>query len=419
MLAIMHALEKWRQYLLGSRFEVKTDHKSLKHLLKQETLTDEQRKWVDKIQAFDFEITYKKGKENIVADALSRKYEDIEFNTMTAIEPEWLKSLHEEYSKNQDVVKLLEDINKNKKDNKWKIKNGTIMYKDRIYLNKEGEFVKRALDEGHNVPGAGHVGNKKTYMNVRRNFFWKGMKADVEQHVAECDTCQRQKSENIPTPGTLQPLNIPQQKWEEISMDFITGLPLSEGKDAIWVVVDRLTKYGHFIPISMKSKVPQLAELFMKEIYKYHGFPKRITCDRDPRFTSKFWQEVFRLTGSKFNMSTAYHPQTDGQTEVVNKCLEGYLRCYVGDKQSQWCKWVHLAEQWYNTAYHTSIKMSPFRALYGYEPPSLKDQLFQTSRVPAAQELVQKSKEIIKMLKDNLDTARNRMKQQADKKRFE
>ena len=163
------------------------------------------------------------------------------------------------------------------------------------------------------------------------------MKNDVTRHVLECDSFQRHKTESIPLPDKLHPFEVSNHKWEEIAMDFITGLPISDGKDAIWVIVDRLTKYTHFISIKSKNKAPQLAEIYMKEIYKLHGFPKKITCDRDPKFTSNFWQEMFRLAGSKFNMSTAYHPQTDGQSEIVNKCMEGYLHCYVSNKQSQWC----------------------------------------------------------------------------------
>ena len=123
------------------------------------------------------------------------------------------------------------------------------------------------------------------------------MKRGIEKHVAESDTCQRQKTENIALPGKLQPMNIPNKKWEEISMDFITCLPQAEGNDATWVIVDRLTKYGHFIPISSRYNSTQLAEIYMKDIYKQHGFPKRIICDRDPKFISNYWQEMFVWQG--------------------------------------------------------------------------------------------------------------------------
>ena len=330
---------------------------------------------------------------------------------MVHINPTWVQDLKEEYRRNPSITKIIQEIQAGKKDDRWQLRNNTILFKGRIFLEKEGEFAKRALAEGHQAPQAGHVGYKKTYNNIRKNFYWQGMKTDIARFVAECDTCQRQKVENIALPGKLQPLNIPNQKWEDISMDFITGLPKVEGKDAIWVIVDRLTKYAHFIPICCKNTAPQLAKIFMKNIYKQHGWPSRVICDRDPKFTSHFWQEVFRLAGTKFNMSTAYHPQTDGQTEAVNKCLEGYLRCYVTDKQQQWIKWVHMAEWWYNTTYHSSIKMSPFKALYGYNAPSIKDQLDTDSRIPAARDLLKETEDVIRIVKDNLEVARNRMNQ--------
>ena len=150
-------------------------------------------------------------------------------------------------------------------------------------------------------------------------------------------------------------------------MDFITGLPKAARKDTIMVVVDRLTKYAHFCSIQSTFKSSQIAEVFLKEIQRLHGLPRIIVSDRDPKFTSKFWTELFKTLGTKLAMSTAYHPQTDGQTEIVNKCLEGYLRSYVSDKQGQWVQWLHLAEWWYNTTYHTTTNMTPFQALYGYE----------------------------------------------------
>ena len=148
-------------------------------------------------------------------------------------------------------------------------------------------------------------------------------------------------------------------------MDFIEGLPVSEGKDKIFVVVDRLTKYAHFMAIKKSYSAKEIAEIFCKNIYKLHGFPKVIVSDRDAKFKGNFWKELFNHIGTYLNMSSAYHPQTDGQTEVVNKCLEAYLRCYATKNKNKWAQWLHLAEWWYNSTYHTSAKMTPFQALYG------------------------------------------------------
>ena len=249
---------------------------------------------------------------------------------------------------------------------------------------------------------AGHQGYFKIYKKIRERFSWKGLKKDVRRHVQECMTCQRNKAEQIPPAGLLQPLPIPKQKWEGISMDFVTGLPMVQGKNSVYVVVDRLTKYAHFFPVSTESTAHQIAELFFKEVFRLHGLPRSIISDRDNKFISQFWQELFKLSGTSLTPSTSYHPQIDGQTKIVNKWLEGYLRNYIISQQRAWIKWLHLSEFYYKTTHHMSIRMSPFKALYGYEAPTFADLLPQESRVPRAQEFVQQSTDILKTLKENI-----------------
>jgi hypothetical protein len=201
--------------------------------------------------------------------------------------------------------------------------------------------------------------------------------------VVECEVCQRNKGETVKSPGTLQPLPIPPDIWKDISMDFITGLPKSGNKSVIMVVVDRLSKYAHFCALPHPFTASTVAQIFMDQVFKLHGMPKSIVSDRDPTFTSNFWQELFKLQGTQLHLSSAYHPQTDGQTEVVNKCLETYLRCFASEKQHQWAQWLPLAEWWYNTTYHTSTRMTPFEAVYGQKPPSVLSYLPGTSKVQA------------------------------------
>ena len=177
----------------------------------------------------------------------------------------------------------------------------------------------------HDAPSGGHPGFFKTYRQIRERFTWKGLKDDVLQHVRECLICQQNKSGHTFPAGLLQPLSIPEQKWEGVSMNFITGLPRVQGKDCIFVVVDQLTKYAHFFAIPTDSSAFQIAELFFREIFRLHGLPKTIVSDRDSIFMSMFCQELFRLVGTKLTPSTSYHPQTNGQTEIVNKWIEGYL----------------------------------------------------------------------------------------------
>jgi hypothetical protein len=167
-------------------------------------------------------------------------------------------------------------------------------------------------------------------------------------------------------------------------MDFITGLPKVQGGDCIYVVVDRLTKFAHFFAISSDYTTSQVAEFFFREVFRFHGLPKYIVSDRDSRFLSAFWQELFRLAGTELTPSTSCHPQTDGQTEIVNKWIEGYLRNYISGHQRAWTKWLHLGEHCYNTTYHMSIGMTPFRALYGYDTPSFVEMAFGDNRAPKA-----------------------------------
>lgn len=197
------------------------------------------------------------------------------------------------------------------------------------------------------------------------------MKKDIAHFVQHCVTCQRQKlSQRLPA-GLLQPLAIPAQVWEDLSIDFIEGLPISKGVDTILVVVDRLSKYAHFVGLKHPFTAVSVAEVFMREIVILHGFPASIVSDRDRIFMSIFWKEIFKLHGAELKRSTSYHPQIDGQTEIVNKALETYLRCFMGGQPRTWAKWLHWAEYSYNTSPHLSTKFAPFQVVYAREPPSL------------------------------------------------
>jgi hypothetical protein len=277
----------------------------------------------------------------------------------------------------------------------------------------------KILKAGHDSPTAGHQGYFKTYRQIRERFSWKGLKDDVLRHIRECTTCQQKKSEQTHPAGLLQPLPIPEQKWESISMDFITGLPRVQGRDCIFVVVDRLTKFAHFFAIPTDYKAIQVAELFFREVFRLHGLPRQIVSDRDGRFIISFWKELFRLVGTELATSTSYHPQTDGQTEIVNKWVEGYLRNYVGGQQRTWVRWLHMGEYCYNMTYHMSIRMTPFRALYGYDAPSFIDASFGDSRVPGAKDWMGESRRILQSTKENLQAAQNQQKVYANQHRVD
>lgn len=202
-------------------------------------------------------------------------------------------------------------------------------------------------------------------------------------------------------------------------MDFIEGLPKSEGKSVIWVVVDRLTKYGHFIPLHHPFTAAQLAQVYIAHIYKLHGLPGSIVSDRDKVFISLFWQSLFKTVGTKLSMSTAFHPQTDGQTERLNQVLECYLRCMVSDHPQKWVSWIPLAEWWYNSHFHTSLKATPFEMLYGYKTPHLNFHQFGQVTDPLAKSFCQERTQFLKVLKQNLLEVQSRYKLYADRCRSE
>ena len=204
------------------------------------------------------------------------------------------------------------------------------------------------------------------YQDLKEQFWWHRMKREIGSYIAKCDICQRVKAEYQRPAGLLQPLQIPEWKWDSVGMDFITGFPKSSrGNDSIWVVVDRLTKVAHFIPVKTTYQGPKLAELYISRIVSLHGTPKSIVSDRGSQFTSRFWQKVQEGLGTRLNFSTAYHPQTDGQTERVNQILEDMLRACVLEYGSKWEDCLPYAEFSYNNSYQASLQMAPFEALYG------------------------------------------------------
>ncbi|KAJ0599534.1 putative nucleotidyltransferase, Ribonuclease H [Helianthus annuus] len=260
----------------------------------------------------------------------------------------------------------------------------------------------------------GHSGVNPTTIRIKELFYWKGCSKDVQRFVKECLVCQSAKYETVAYPGLLQPLPVPKTIFSDISMDFISGLPKIQGKDTIMVVVDRFTKYGHFILLSHPYTAAKVANVFLDTVFKIHGNPDTIVSDRDPVFLSAFWQEFMKLQGVKLAMSSAYHPQSDGQTEVLNRCLEAYLRSMCMDAPLTWVKWVPLAQWWYNTSWHSTIKMSPHEALFGIKPNLHIPYIPGDTPIAAVEELHREREAMIQKLKMNLNSARNRMKQLSD-----
>jgi hypothetical protein len=243
---------------------------------------------------------------------------------------------------------------------------GTVWFKNRLCVTETRDLRETILREAHDSAYSIHPGSTKMYQDLKQRYWWYGMKRDVAAHVALCDTCHRVKAEHQRPAGLLQPLMVPEWKWEEIGMDFIVGLPRTrDGYDSIWVIVDRLTKVAHFILVKTTYTGAKLAELYMSRIVCLHGVPKKIMSDKGTQFTSRFWGKLHESLDTKLNFSSAYHPQTDGQTERTNQILEDMLRACALKHGSSWDKSLPYAEFSYNNSYQSSLKMSPFEALYG------------------------------------------------------
>ncbi|RVW39687.1 Transposon Tf2-8 polyprotein [Vitis vinifera] len=280
--------------------------------------------------------------------------------------------------------------------------------------SKSSPLVPAFLQEGHASVVGGHSEFLRTYKRLTRDFFWVGMKNDIKEFVEKCLVCQQNKTLTLSLAGLLQPLSIPDKIWDDVTMDFIEGLPKSEGYNSILVVVDRLSKYAHFSLLKHPFTAQTVAAIFVRDVVKLHGFPRSIISDRDKVFLSRFWIELFRLQGTSLCHSTAYHPQTDGQTEVVNRCVETYLRCFSYNKPGRWSTWISWAEYWYNTTFHSSTNTTPFRAVYGRDPPPLIRFGSDSTSVLAVDQLLQERDLILNELKDHLYCAQSKMKSSAD-----
>ncbi|GJY69296.1 putative nucleotidyltransferase, ribonuclease H [Tanacetum coccineum] len=270
----------------------------------------------------------------------------------------------------------------------------------------------------HSSPFSIHPGSTKMYHDLKQHFWWSGMKRDVATFVSKCLICQQVKIEHQRASGLLQPLEIPVWKWDEISMDFVTGLPRTQRKhDAIWVVVDRLTKTAHFLPIRKDFSISRLAEMFQQEIVRLHGTPSAIVSDRDPRFTSRFWKGLQNAWGTRLKFSTAFHPETDGQSERTIQTLEDMLRSCALEWTGNWDDYICLVEFAYNNSWHASIKCAPFEMLYGRKcrAPICWDQVGE--RVLEGPEMIEVTNEKVAVAREKLKEAQTRQKSYADKHR--
>jgi hypothetical protein len=264
-------------------------------------------------------------------------------------------------------------------------KEGLLYYRDKIYVPEYEDIRTKIIRQYHDNPSAGHPGRTKTFELVSRYYCWKGMSLDVRQYVSNCRTCGRIKARRDRHQGLLQPLPIPERSWQHISVDFITHLPLSNGYDAVLVIVDRLTKMRHYVPCHMTDNAEDVSRIFIREIYRLHGAPVSVISDRDIRFVNEFWKHLSKRLQLSTRMTVAHRPEGDGQTERMNAVLEQHLRAYISYMQDDWSDWLPLAEFAANSMFSETTGLSPFFANYGFHP-RLGVEPIEPADIPAARQ---------------------------------
>jgi RNase H-like domain found in reverse transcriptase/Reverse transcriptase (RNA-dependent DNA polymerase)/Integrase zinc binding domain/Integrase core domain/Chromo (CHRromatin Organisation MOdifier) domain len=397
LLAIYESFRQWRAYLEGNLeiTLVLSDHNNLQYFMTSKQLSRRQARWSEFMSNFNFEIKYRPGRLGTKPDALTRrsdvypKGEDRAYaqanphNFHAIFRTEQIRAAHvmdlgklhariREALKNDDFAKsqMQRLQNSHAEPNEpFEISDDGLLLRNKlIYVPDHDNLRLEILRMYHDHKLHGHPGIRKTVLLIQRRYFWLHLRKLVTNYVRSCVECARAKTRHHKAYGKLKFLPVPSRPWSSISMDHIEGLPESDGFDSILVVVDRLTKAAVFIECRATDDAMTLATLFLKHVFSKHGAPQDIISDRGRLFVSHFWSALCQLLGIKSNLSTAYHPETDGQTERVNQVLEQYLRFYINYQQDNWRSLLPLAEFAYNNTPHSATQVTPFFANKGYHP---------------------------------------------------
>jgi transposase InsO family protein len=436
MLAIMLALEEWWQYLMGpsEHFKIWTDHQNLQYFRKPQKLNRRQARWITELAEYEFKLEHKPGKSHVKPDILSRRpdHERGEKDNENTI---LLKPWHfhqQEFifeSTDDDFIKrilasknakdrIVEKMLKNQEKNWKEDEKGMVTWEHRIYVPRNKRLWEDIIREHHDSITAGHPGQYKTPELITRNYWWPGIQADIRKYIDGCEACQRTKSHREKAHNLLHPNEIPNAPWEHISIDIIGELPESNGFNAILVIVDRFSKMIIVIPTNMELTALGTAKIYWDHVWSKHGLPRKVISDQGPQFMAQFMKDLHKLTGVVGNLSTAYHPQTDGQTERINQEVEQYLRLFVNHRQSDWSEWLSCAEFSYNNKVQSSTGFSPFFVNYGRHPYKGTNPRWQV-KSQSAMEFADQMKKVHEETKAALTLAQETMKRNYDKKKGE
>ncbi|GJR75541.1 putative nucleotidyltransferase, ribonuclease H [Tanacetum coccineum] len=383
--AVVQAVKHWRHYLFHKEFVLFTDHDSLRHIRTQDKVSHKHGRWLAFLEKFTFVVKHKTGVSNRVADALSRRSGLL---VTMQVDVPGLDVIRDMVTVDPYFLVVLQGVQAGEKPDFF-LHDG-FLFKGNQLCIPDSSLRLQIIKELH---GEGHVGRDRTLQLVQASYFWPTMRKEVDRYVKRCRVCQ--VSKGTATNACLyMPLHVPLHPWVDISMDFVLGLPRTQrGNDSIFVVVDRFSKMVHFIPCKKTTDAVNVAQLFFRDVYRLHGLPSFIVSDRDTRFLSHFWRSLWKIVNTQLNFSSAYHPQTDGQTEVVNRSLGNLLRCLVGDHVKAWDQKLCQAEFSHNHVVNRSTGFSPF------------------------QDFVAGLHDVHKAIHENLVCANSKYKQDADHKR--
>ena len=401
MLAIVRAFSHWRAELQGSpeKIEVYTDHKALEWFMVTKKLNGRQARWAEFLADFNFEIKYRPGLKNFLADALTRRHEDSQTQAMEDnrlrpllkkenLSEEVLEQLHSDVRTSLhvlDSVQLIDSlllanrtdpsleefrIASKEKESPYSLENGLVLYEGRLLVPDTPDNLRTLIiQECHVTMASAHPGARKTQALVSERYCWKGMIADIQRFVANCQVCGRGKVRRDKTPGLLHPLPIPDRPWQHICVDFKSQPQDRYGYDNICVFIDRFSKSAVSIPCHKTATAKEMSEIYYVNIYRHHDLPDSIVSDRGPQFISDFWQALMTILGVKITLSTAYSPQTDGQTEVMNQYSDQRLRPFVNHYQDNWSDLLPAMDNAQLCLPHSSLGgLSPFFVSRGYSP---------------------------------------------------
>ncbi|KAL0197996.1 hypothetical protein M9458_006536, partial [Cirrhinus mrigala] len=405
LLAIKLALEEWRHWLEGAvhPFTIITDHKNLQYLRDAKRLNPRQARWALFFTRFRFTITYRPGSKNIPADALSRQTSaDLHTDSEPIIPPHLIVSPII-WSLDQDIhqATLQEPAPPECPEGK-------------LYVPRS--LRPRLLGTAHGSPGSGHPGSKRTLSLLQNRYWWPSMRRDTIRYVQSCSVCAMSNSPRMLPAGKLVPLPIPERPWSHLGVDFVSDLPSSEGNTCILVIVDRFSKTCKFVPLKGLPTAMETAEHLFNQVFRHFGIPEKIVSDRGPQFISHVWKAFFKLLGVTVNLSSGYHPQTNGQTERKIQELGRYLRAYCYEDQHSWSRFLPWAEYAQNSLRQDSTGITPFQCVLGYQPP-LFPWTEEPSNVPAVDHWFRESERVWDSAHHHLQRAVCRKKLFADTRR--